>query len=177
MKKLLMFVIAGMLCAASLNAQSFTKKDNVLGLNVGIGGGYGVPVSVSYERGVYEINDKMSIGVGGLIGYGSSSEKFEVGKWKYSNFLLGARGAWHYTGFKKFDLYAGLMLGYDVASSKFTWKDKTYEEFYSEPSSSAGGFLWGAYIGARYYFNDKFGVNAEAGYGLAYLNLGITYKF
>lgn len=178
MKKLFLFVVAAMLFATSVNAQSFANKDNVLGLTVGIGGGYGIPVSLQYERGVYNINNKMSIGVGGLVGYGGkSSSVASLGKWRYSNFLLGARGAWHYTGVKKLDLYAGLMLGYDVASAKFTWQDESLKNNYPEPTTSAGGFLWSAYVGARYYFTKNFGINAELGYGMAYLNLGIVYKF
>lgn len=177
MKKILLLMAVAGISAMSMNAQSFGKEDNVAGLNVGFGGSYGVPVSLTYERGVYDINNKMSIGVGGIVGYGGSSEKIMYGKWKYSNILLGARGAWHYTAIKKLDLYAGLTLGYDVASSKFKWNDPRDEEIIGELSSSAGGFLWGAYAGARYYFNESFGVNAEVGYGLAYLNIGVTYKF
>lgn len=176
MKKIFLLAAVVFLSLGSLSAQSFAKKDNVLGVNVGLGGSYGVPVSVNYERGIYDINKKMSIGVGGLIGYGGSSEKMAYGKWKYSNFLLGARGAWHYTGVKNLDLYAGLTLGYDVASAKFTWTDESMKAF-GEPTASAGGFLWGVYAGARYYFTKSFGVNAEVGYGLAYLNLGVNFKF
>lgn len=177
MKRKTLLMTATLLSAFAANAQTFAKQDNVLGLNVGIGGSYGVPVSLSYEKGIYDINDKMSIGVGGLIGYGSSSDNIQVGKWKYSNFLLGARGAWHYTAVDKFDLYGGVMLGYDIASSKFTWSDPAMSDHYDAPSSSAGGILWGAYAGARYYFTPTYGVNAEVGYGLSYLNIGVSYKF
>ena len=177
MKKILLLAAVACISAVSINAQSFGKGDNVAGLNVGFGGSYGVPVSLTYERGIHKINNKMSIGVGAIAGYGGSSESMIWGKWKYSNILLGARGAWHYTAIKKLDLYAGLTLGYDVASAKFTWNDPKDEQTIGKLSASAGGFLWGAYAGARYYFNKSFGVNAEVGYGLAYLNIGVAYKF
>ena len=177
MKKISLFIILVCISTVLVNAQTFAKKDKVLGLNIGLGGSYGIPVSLTYEQGIYDINDQMSIGVGGLIGYGASSDKFEYGKWKYSNFLLGARGAWHYTALKKIDLYAGMILGYDVASSKFTWTAQSMDSDYDVPTASAGGFLWGAYAGARYYVAPSIGINAEVGYGLSYLNIGISYKF
>jgi hypothetical protein len=43
-------------------------------------------------------------------------------------------------------------------------------------SYSAGGLIYGGFIGARYYFRDSFGVMGEAGYGLTYLTLGISLK-
>ena len=34
-----------------------------------------------------------------------------------------------------------------------------------------------AFVGSRYFFNDNIAAFAELGYGLAYLNIGGTYKF
>lgn len=171
MKKVLLSAVITMCSVISLNAQSFAKNDNVAGVNVGLGGSYGIPISLSYERGVHDINKDMSIGVGGLIGYGSSSEDFVGGEWSYSNILIGARGSYHYTGINKLDLFAGLTLGYDIVSAK--WKG----DGISVDGAEASGILWGLHAGARYYFNEKFGVNAELGYGLSYLSIGLSYKF
>ncbi len=33
------------------------------------------------------------------------------------------------------------------------------------------------FVGARYNFTDKFGALAELGWGIAYFNIGISYKF
>lgn len=170
MRKVLLFAAIAVCSIFSISAQSFEKGDNVASLNVGFGGDYGVPFSLSYERGVYDINSDMSIGVGGLLGYGASSQKVLEGKWSYSNILIGARGAFHYTAIQKLDLLAGLTLGYDVVSSK--WKGPG-EGF----GASGSSVLWGIHAGARYYFTEQFAANAEVGYGLGYLSIGVSYKF
>lgn len=171
MKKLVLSVAIALCSVASMNAQTFAKGENVLGADVGFGGSYGIPVSISYEHGIYDINKKMSIGAGGIIGYGSSSDKMSYGKWTYSNTLIGARGAFHYTGIKKLDLLGGLTLGYNIVSAK--WKGDGPDV----GGADSSGLLWGVYAGARYYFNQKFGINAEVGYGIANVNVGLSYKF
>ena len=45
---------------------------------------------------------------------------------------------------------------------------------YSANSSSA---LVEIFAGARYYFSDNIGVMSELGYGIAWLKLGIAFKF
>lgn len=176
MKKFFLSVGLILATTAMVSAQSFEKGTNVGSLNVGLGGSYGIPISLSYERGVYNFkNGDMAIGVGGLVGAGFKSENLMHAKYSYSHILIGARGAWHYTAFNKFDLYAGLTLGYDIASAKITYKDG----FNSSNTSAAAGsdLLIGFHAGARYYFSDRFGVNAELGYGLGYLNIGVSYRF
>lgn len=175
MKIKISFLILFLFSVARIQAQSFANNDNVAGLSVGLGGGYGFPIAVSYERGVYDINNHMSIGVGGIVGYGFNSDKFQYGKVVNNHILLGARGAWHYTKFSKWDLYAGLTLGYNIVSSKVTYDDPNIN--YDDFGADASGFLWGAHVGARYYFNPKFAVMAELGYGIGIINIGVAYKF
>lgn len=170
MRKVILLAAIAVCSVFSIQAQSFEKGDNVAGLNVGFGGGYGIPFSLSYERGVYNINSKMSIGAGGLLGYGFSSDEVPGGKWSYSNILIGARGAFHYTAIQKLDLLAGLTLGYDVVSAKWKGQGPGFD-------ASGSGVLWGIHAGARYYFTEQFGANAEIGYGVGYLNIGVSYKF
>lgn len=174
MKKIFSILLLSSLGIASVSAQTFSKGDNVASASVGVGGSYGVPVSLSYERGVYDINNKMAIGVGGLLGFGFDSEKFDGGKATSNHILLGARGAWHYTGFSSWDLYAGLTLGYNIVSSSVKYDNPLYS---GEFDASSSGLLWGMHVGARYYFNEKFGVMGELGYGVGVLNLGVSYKF
>lgn len=161
----------------SASAQSFKSGDNVISAGIGLGGSYGLPISLRYEKGVYDINSEMSIGVGGMLGYGFDSDKVAgIGKWSYSNLLLGATGTWHFTRFEKLDLSAGLTLGYDIASAK--WKYENSEHTSQEVAkSSAGGFLWGLNIDAKYYFTENFGAFVGVGYGLSYANVGVCYKF
>ncbi len=69
----------------------------------------------------------------------------------------------------KLDLYAGVRLGYDVASCSVE-PDLGY-------NVSVGGFIYTTHIGANYFLTDNWAVNAEVGYGLASLSVGATFKF
>ncbi|HKK67420.1 MAG TPA: hypothetical protein VJ946_04385 [Bacteroidales bacterium] len=194
MKNLLAFISIAILATTQINAQegvtpSFNKSDKVLNLGIGLGSTYysGTyysttlpPVSASFEMGVADelIDGKGVIGVGGYVGY--SAYKWEntypgygTYGYKYTNLVIGARGAFHYPLVDKLDLYTGIMLGYNIVSSS-EFGDVYYGYDYSTQSSSVA---WSYYVGGRYYVSNSFAVMAELGYGIAYLNLGISLKF
>ena len=163
---------------------TFSKGDRVLNLGLGFGttlytGSYYKsqvpPLSASFEIGVADniIDDKGSIGVGGYLGY--SSYKYEVSGWgwKYSNLMIGARGNFHYPFVDKLDTYTGLMLGYNISSSK-EFGDIGFGNNYN---ATSGGLVYSWFIGGRYYFKDNFAAMLELGYGVTYLNLGVALKF
>jgi hypothetical protein len=56
------------------------------------------------------------------------------------------------------DAYAGGLLGLNVITAT--------------PSR----FLWGIIAGCRYYFRERFGVYAEVGRGIGWINIGVTVK-
>ena len=165
--------------------QPFIKGDKVINVGLGIGStlysgtGYkmGVPpLSASFEIGVTELGPGI-IGVGGYFGLSSYKWEDSFGGsnygWKYSNTIIGARGNYHYNFVEKLDTYAGLMLGYNFINSKEigNWP---YGYDYSVNSSY---FIWSIYIGGRYYFSDSFAAMLELGYGIAWLNIGVAFKF
>ncbi len=183
MKKLFIACLVACLAALNVSAQktSFAQKDNVVGVGIGFGGNmyagyYGsgikrIPaISAYYEHCVKDNlwDEKSSIGVGGLLGYASAKTDY----WKSSNIIIGARGALHYAFLDKLDTYTGLMLGYDIVS--FKWEDDLWNNY---ASGAASGFTWSWFVGARYYFTDSFAAFAELGYGVAILNLGVSFKF
>jgi hypothetical protein len=185
--KILLSVVFCLLAIFSANAQTstFDKGNHVANLGIGLGnalytgGGYTSaipPISLSYEVGIKDgIFDKGVLGVGGYLGY--TSAKYSWGyigynyEWKYTNIIIGVRGLLHYPLVEKLDTYAGLMLGYDLVSV-------------SEPSGYSGtGYsalgshiILPGFVGARYYFSDKFAGFAELGWGIAYLTLGVSLK-
>jgi hypothetical protein len=178
MKKLLLLLIVVVFSLTQLLAQesTFKKGDKALNLGIGFGSSYyggfytsHMPaISASFEVGVADgILDKGSIGVGGYIGY--SSAKYSI-YWKTTNFLIGARGSFHYPLVNKLDTYTGLQLGYNVFSTKYL--DNTYS---TGGSASTLQFAW--FAGARYYLSKNFGLMAEVGYGVAYLTIGVALKF
>ncbi|MCA1757259.1 MAG: hypothetical protein LC649_07370 [Bacteroidales bacterium] len=182
-RELLVFIIL-LLCGQGADAQNmFNKGDKKLNLGIGIGstlytGSYYTnripPISASFEIGVKDelFDEKSSLGVGGYIGYtGAKWEEMGYG-WKYSSIIIGGRGSLHYQLIENVDTYTGLMLGYNIVSSS-SFGDSIWDDYSSVGSSMS--YSW--YIGGRYSFNDSFAAMAELGYGVAYLNLGITLSF
>lgn len=188
-KRMLMLVAiftSGMLM--SLNAQNlFSKGDKIVNVGIGIGSYYGgdgysssiPPISVSYERGMVDglLDGKASIGLGGYMAYTAnkwetSAASYNYG-YKYSYFILGVRGVFHYQFIDNLDTYTGLMLGYNAVNSKYFGDDMGP----STPSASGtSGIGYSAFLGARYQFSDKFSAFAEIGYGISALELGISFR-
>lgn len=147
MKKILLIAAAFLGMATAASAQTFENGSNVLTATVGCGV-HGLPVTLTYERGVYEFAADHALGVGASLGFVSHDKSDYV--------LANALCNYHYTGVTNFDFYGGLRAGYIGHESPF------YLDF------SAG---------ARYYFNDSFAINADLGAGVSYLNVGVSYKF
>lgn len=186
MKKIISVIVMFVMFGGILNAQesTFGKGDKVANLGIGLisglysGSGYTSkmpPISLSFEYGVADdVLDIGSIGVGGYVGYSSAKWESDWGGgswgWKYTNFIIGARGSFHYPLVDKLDTYAGVLLGYNIVSVKDIG---TVQVGYSSNGSTG---VFSAYVGGRYYFNDKFAGMVELGTGIAYLNLGIAVK-
>ncbi len=184
MKHLLLSLTA-FLMAAGLMAQTsvFNKGDKVVNAGIGFGStlytgtAYGTkipPVSVSLEYGLlddlFDVDD-LNLGVGGYFGYTSYKWELSQSGWNYSSVILGARGVLHYPLVDNLDTYAGLMLGFNVvSSSSFGNVGPGYSAAGSKP-------VFSSYVGARYYFSDSFAGMMELGYGIAWINLGIAFKF
>jgi outer membrane protein W len=173
---LLVAVAAG--CTLTANAQAYEQGSKQLNVGIGLGStltGSGLkstipPIGLSFEYGLKE-----KISVGGYLGYAGASQETFGWKWTYTYIVVGARGSYHFATTDKLDPYVGVLLGYNAASVKaekpagYTGPDL--------PSASAGGVIVGGHLGARYMFSDKIGAFGELGYGIAYLQLGLTAKF
>jgi hypothetical protein len=189
MKKLslLLFVVFFLTTIGFGQESTFNKGDKVV--NVGIGFGttfyHGLyyktsvpPVSISGEYGFKDgILDKGVIGLGGYIGY--SANKWEYTGFgydygtKYKNFILAARGVFHYPFIDKLDTYTGLMVGFRL-QTQHDFGDWNTGGVSNTAAGSGPVFSW--FAGARYYFTEKFAGMAEIGYGISYLNLGVAIK-
>jgi hypothetical protein len=184
MRKLLLSFVVVFFTLTQLVAQepSYSKGDKALNLGIGFGSTWysGTyyhssvpPVSASLEFGVADnILEKGVIGVGPYFGY--SSYKWDYSGWgyKYTNLIIGVRGNFHYPLANKLDTYVGLLIGYNVVSSKEFGTPVGYDY-----SASSGGIRSAGYVGARYLFKPSFGVFAELGYGVTYLNVGVALRF
>lgn len=187
-KKCITFIILFTVGAfISLNAQNiFSKGDKAINIGIGLGSYYGgdgykssiPPISASFEQGIVDglLDGKASIGVGGYLAYTANKwenthSNYTYG-YKYTYFILGARGAFHYQFVDKLDTYTGLMLGYNVVNSKY-YGDSTGSIL--DPTG-ASGIGYSAFLGARYHFTEKLTAFAEIGYGISALELGISFR-
>lgn len=183
MKKLLLLMVAAVFSLTQLTAQesTFVKGDKVLSIGLGLGtslysGSYYKmtfpPLAASLEFGVKDgIFEKGTLGVGAVAGYTGYKYEYAGWGWKYSNFILGARGYLHYPLVNKLDTYTGMTLGYNISSATEFGTSGGYDY-----DSSSGGFIWAIFIGGRYYLKDNFALQAELGYGVTYLTLGVAFK-
>ncbi|MDR7129707.1 hypothetical protein J2X69_002052 [Algoriphagus sp. 4150] len=186
MKSLKLFITLFALSPLLAFAQEFEKGDKVVSFGIGLGSSIGnystssqLPaLSAQYEQGVWDIGGPGVISLGGYIGYkafkydySSSSYSYEQ-KWDY--ILLGVRSAYHWNGHNvdKLDLYGGLMLGYYLLN--YSYSDSNGSSTGGDSYSNTGGLS--LYLGSRYYFTGNLAAFAEAGYGVAYLNIGVALK-
>jgi hypothetical protein len=157
-------------------AQFNPFSDNTKMATVGIGvTGWGIPIFGRIEFPVYD-----NITVGGQLSFQTKGENFGSSSWRHTIFGLGARGSYHFNELAelddKWDLYAGLGLGYYFWNTKL--KDDDLGTFdYS--GSGNGGFSIGLHVGGRYFVNDNIGINLELGGGtvLAGATIGATFLF
>jgi hypothetical protein len=184
MKKFLISFAAMCFTIAQLVAQEpvFVKGSKVINLGLGIGSNlyretyYHTmvpPVSASFEVGVKDhVLERGVIGVGGYFAATSYKYEFSNKGWKTSNYIIGARGNFHYPLVDKLDTYSGLMLGYGILRIEYFggYGNDDY-------TGSSSGLQWAWFIGGRYYFSENLAAMIELGYGVAYLNLGIAIKF
>ena len=179
MKKIFVLLLAVSFSVSQLYAQesTFEKGEKVLNLGVGFGSTYyasyyssqSPALSASFEVGVVDnILEKGVIGIGGYVGF--SSSKY-ANYWKTTNFIIGARGTFHYPLVDKLDTYTGLLLGYNIASHKY------YDNYLGGFNASSSGLASAWFVGGRYYFSDAIAVMAEFGYGISYLTVGVALKF
>jgi len=188
MKKLSTVLIAALFTLSTLNAQEseFILGSKVLSLGIGIGNtlysgtgssGGVPPITFSYEQAIKdEVLEKGVIGIVGSIGYNSYKYRatYLGSDWgyNYSNIVIAVGGTFHYPLLDKLDTYGAIGLGYNISTAK------EYGNYYpgADYSSSSGGFVFGIYVGGRYYFNEHFAAFAQVGYGIAYLTFGVSYR-
>ena len=181
MKKILF--LAGLLLTVATASAQATLDKGALQLNAKLGfSGWGVPITVGADYGIAD-----DITVGGELSYRSYKTtgityvteqvgifRMEVPRsidYRHSIFGILANGNYHFNRLFKLPsqvgVYAGLSLGYFIASSTSGYTGSSYSQF-----------GYSVQTGARYFFNDKFGVNVEIAGGLVggEFKAGVTYK-
>jgi hypothetical protein len=156
----------------------FNQGESVLSAGLALGGINGSagsmsvpPIFVSYDFGLTP-----DFSLGAAASYYQASADYGYGRdWKYSYTTLAVRGDYHFgrlLPIEKLDLYGGLLLGYGIVSvsapSNFPGS--------AGVGSTANLVVWGASLGARYYFTKSLAAQVELGVGLGNLGLGLAYK-
>lgn len=163
------FVVAIAFFAATAQAQNgmpaisktvFSKGDNIASVTVGYG--WGFSQRVAYEYGVADWFDgRLTVGVGAAVG----NSIFFRSYGSYDKLYVGAVASCHYQFIDKLDTYVQVGAGF------YTGFDGYYDTVNIGPDFTSS-------LGARWYFNDNFAVNAEVGYTAgSYFMAGVTWKF
>lgn len=165
MKKLIvLFFVACTTLGYSQN--SFDKGSSFVDLGVGLGT-WGIPVYGGFETAVAN-----NFTLGGRLSWRSWNEDYRGYGYNHNIFGIVARGNYHFNELlefpPKFDLYAGLNLGFYVYDSPSDY-----------PGDRSSGLGLGAQVGGRYYFSDSWAVNLEIGGGNAASggSFGVTKNF
>lgn len=175
MKKqfLLLTIFLGAI-VTSASAQEFIKGTNVINAGIGLGGAYGsyatssqsLGFSASFERGIWEVPGPGVVSLGGFLGYKTYDYDYFGGSDRWTYTVVGVRGAYHYNGLniENLDVYGGAMVSYRILSYS-----GTTGSYGSRPGATG-------FVGGRYFFSNNFAAFAEAGYGFAYLTVGISIR-
>ena len=185
MKKSITIFVALFFAISFAFSQAVQEKDKIISLNIGFpptgmwpGEKMKMPVISSNFDWLIKKAGPGTIGVGGLLGIVVTEDYYSVyytsDFYKYTKIYLGARGTYHwFPGTSdKIDTYAGFVLGGKIVSAKYNG-----DQVNPSIESNGSGVFGGPFVGIRYLFNPKFGVNAELGYGVAVLNIGGSLKF
>jgi hypothetical protein len=204
MKKILVVVMT-LLCLGGTSAfaadskfpNSLAAGDFVASVGVGStslvlgkeGGGMVVPpLSLSVE---YALPIVIPLSVGATIGVATSTQSggsrgggVDGGDTRFTHdrsvFSIGAKAAYHFDWkIRGLDTYAALTLGANVMSVETEYNKNYFTDPNTAPSAGDDpGFLFGLEIGARFFFNENFGVFMEEGFNtFTYLRSGLVYKF
>ncbi|HXC04447.1 MAG TPA: hypothetical protein VNZ86_06820 [Bacteroidia bacterium] len=184
-------------CMDISNGQSFQKGQTDLNIGIGLGNpilgpdNYNTITPLSISLG-YGITNDISIGIyGGFsgasynyygwddCGMGHGNGQYFTDTYKWSYYILGVQGDYHFGRFikrDKWDVYAGLLLGNDFAHYTY-YTNSVCPDHIRYDSPMYGGIVCAIHAGARYRITNHVGVFAELGYGIAYLNVGVNFKF
>lgn len=183
----------------------FDENSHIINIGVGFGSrayrSYGAfagsswgrtpAISLTYEQAWPKKLGPGYLGVGAYIGFQHEYYKYNYSyynaSWNYNTYyynhswnyyLVAARGAYHWDvlNSKNAEVYAGVIIGVRFQTHNYTTNDPGNLDPYNYTQS----FIYPVYsvfAGARWYFAKNFGLYAEAGYGISYINGGFSIKF
>lgn len=168
----------GMAQSRSAASNPFRKGTTTLNLGVGFGSYYNdefrssssIGTKAALEFGIWKAGPGViSLGAqaGAVLANRANNRNRE--DFRSRAVILAGRSAWHY-GWKVpgLDTYAGGSAG--IRFYHYSYKNgRDYSDDYADP-------VLGAFAGVSYFFTERFGVNAEAGFDVTSLQAGIIFK-
>jgi hypothetical protein len=159
------------LSISSLFAQNATRAVGDKSFDIGVGfktvsAGFSTsipPIDASFEYTILDFEKTGTLSVGGLVSFGMQ---------KYSNvpfsfMFAGPLACYRFPIINDLDLFGKFAVGY----YSFSTSDGMYRDYLS-----SSGFSWAAYVGATYYFSDKFGIGFQIGNGVSTAELHLTIR-
>jgi hypothetical protein len=192
MKRILVMVLAAS-AAVSVQAVDWTSypdaiEDGIVQINAGVGIGAPIYGGATMVIPPLVASADFNLPLGGIpftLGafFGFTTSKWEQSVLTYSykvettGMAFGARFGYHPDfGVKGLDTYVNAELGWFAVEAKSSSTGGGASASYSVPA--LGGFLYGANVGARYFFIKNVGVFAELGYSaLTFAKAGIALQF
>jgi hypothetical protein len=144
--------------------------------------------NISYEQALKAPVGPGLIGIGGFLGYQRSVLRndnyfYDNHKYYYEHLwtymFLAVRAAYHADAlvFEKGEIYFGAALGLRFNTYRYynNSPDPHKQNYEVREGSIAPRFS--VFAGGRYYLTNNLGAFMELGYGISYLNLGLSIKF
>jgi hypothetical protein len=132
------------------------------------------PLRLSAE---YALPVGVPISVGGFFAFHRNAYDSYVGEWAWNHFTIAGRANWHW-GFNVswFDLYTGIMLGYQINTFSFDGKAGYTGSYWEDLYADDSHFLFSFQLGSHFYFTKTLGAFVEFGYPY-WANVGLALKF
>ncbi|KUG26316.1 hypothetical protein ASZ90_003846 [hydrocarbon metagenome] len=151
---------------SSFTFAQFDAGKTTVGVGAGFGGG-GLDgsgaIPITLEINFLKLSDNLQGGI--FAAYASTTEEMNFftakGEWSYTNIIVAAQTNYHFSPGATFDPFAGVALGYNIASASWSWDGNTN---LSEPSATVGGFFYSGQVGFNYWLGKSTAIQLRAGY-------------
>jgi len=146
------------------------------------GSGFLPAGQVAVEVGMWEVGPGV-ITLGGEVGgtfysFTGTDSRYGPGttyKYNYTELVIAARGAYHYGwNVQGLDTYGGVAAGPRFTIFSYQLLASYTGPVIGEPTSV--GYGGGVFMGASYFFTELLGVNAELGFNITYVQIGMVFK-
>jgi hypothetical protein len=149
----------------------------------GYSSGFGPAFQVSFEKGTWQLGPGV-LTVGGELGFSYFHYSYDDyvtaegpnsgAKYSWLTFIFAVRSAYHYGwNVRGLDTYGGMSLGMRMLSFHATYYDPLTNGHYNP--NSVYPFV-GVFLGTSYFFTPAIGVNAEVGYNITPIQIGMIFK-